>query len=161
MHDLLFGNHPNRGRADLLKYAKGLCLNLAVFHQSLDNHTYRPVVERDLAEAKALGVTTTPTFFVNGRRLVGPQGYASLGAVIETVLAGIPKSQRVQEEIVASGPAQAINLEHAPAKGPATAPVSLVEFSDFAERAQRGRGRARGEVGQPQQLFDGAERINR
>src|SRR5437879_11213264 len=106
MHDLLFGNHPNRGRADLLKYAKGLCLNLAVFHQSLDNHTYRPVVERDLAEAKALGVTTTPTFFVNGRRLVGPQGYASLGAVIETVLAGIPKSQRVQEEIVASGPAR-------------------------------------------------------
>jgi len=32
------------------------------------------VIEHDLAEAKGLGVTTTPTFFVNGRRLVGPQG---------------------------------------------------------------------------------------
>src|SRR5260370_345238 len=52
-------------------------------------------------------------------------------AVIESLLAGIPKSRRVQEEIVASGPAQAINLEHAPAIGSATAPVSLVEFSDF------------------------------
>jgi protein-disulfide isomerase len=63
--------------------------------------------------------------------LIGPQGYSALEAVIETVLAGIPKSQRGQEEIVASGPAQQINLEHAPTRGPSTAPLSLVEFSDF------------------------------
>jgi protein-disulfide isomerase len=131
MHDTLFENQTKLSRADLLDYAKALGLNLPAFQQALDNHTYRPIIERDLTEAKGLGVTTAPTFFVNGRRLVGPQGYASLGAVIETVLAGIPKSQRVPEEIVASGPAQAINLEHAPAKGSATAPVSLVEFSDF------------------------------
>jgi protein-disulfide isomerase len=131
MHDTLFENQTKLSRADLLGYAKALGLNLPVFQQALDNHTYRPIVERDLAEAKGLGIVTTPTFFVNGRRLVGPQGYASLGAVIETLLAGIPPSQRVQEEIVASGPAQAINIEHAPAKGPATAPVSLVEFTDF------------------------------
>src|SRR5579883_841924 len=131
MHDLLFENQTRLSRSDLLEYAKALGLNLSEFQETLDNHAYRPVIERDLAEARGLGVTTTPTFFVNGRRLVGPQGYASLGAVIETVLAGIPKSQRVQEEIVASGPAQQINLEHAPTKGPATASVSLVEFSDF------------------------------
>jgi protein-disulfide isomerase len=131
MHDTLFENQTKLTRADLLGYAKSLGLDLAAFQQALDNHTYRPIIERDLAEAAGLGVTTTPTLFVNGRRLVGPQGYASLGAVIETVLAGIPHSQRVQEEIVASGPAQAINLERAPTRGPATAPVSLVEFSDF------------------------------
>lgn len=131
MHDILFENQTKLGRAGLLEYAKALGLDLPAFQQALDNHTYRPIIDRDLAEAKGLGVTTTPTFFVNGRRLVGPQGYASLGAVIESLLAGIPKSQRVQEEIVASGPAQAINLEHAPIRGPATAPVSLVEFSDF------------------------------
>jgi len=131
MHDLLFENQTKLGRAHLLDYAKALGLNLPAFQQALDNHTYRPIIEQDLAEAKGLGVTTTPTFFVNGRRLVGPQGYASLGAVIETVLAGIPQSQRVQDEIVASGPAQAINLEHAPTRGPAAAPISLVEFSDF------------------------------
>jgi protein-disulfide isomerase len=131
MYGALFGNQQKLAATDLLAYARRLNLDLPSFEQALDNHTYRPIIERDLSEARGLGVTTTPTFFVNGRRLVGPQGYASLGAVIETLLAGIPKSQSVQKEIVASGPAQAINLEHAPAKGPATAPVSLVEFSDF------------------------------
>jgi len=131
MHETLFANQTHLTRADLLAYARALALDLPAFQQALHNHTYRPIVERDLAEAKGLGVTTTPTFFVNGRRLVGPQGYASLGAVIETLLAGLPPSQRVPEEIVASGPAQAISLERAPTRGPAAAPVSLVEFSDF------------------------------
>jgi protein-disulfide isomerase len=131
MHDTLFENQTKLTRADLLGYAKSLGLDLVAFQQALDNRTYRPVVERDLAEAAGLGVTTTPTFFVNGRRLVGPQGYASLGAVIESLLAGIPPDKRVQPEIVAAGPAQQIDLARAPARGPATAPISLVEFSDF------------------------------
>jgi protein-disulfide isomerase len=131
MHDTLFENQTHLTRADLLGYAKSLGLDLAAFERALDNHTYRPIVERDLAEAAGLGVTTTPTFFVNGRRLVGPQGYASLGAVIESLLAGIPPDKRVREEIVAAGPAQQIDLTHAPTRGPATAPISLVEFSDF------------------------------
>src|SRR5208283_1300698 len=131
MHDTLFENQTHLTRADLLGYAKSLGLDLAAFERALDNHTYRPIVERDLAEAAGLGVSTTPTFFVNGRRLVGPQGYASLGAVIESLLAGIPPDKRVREEIVAAGPAQQIDLSHAPTRGPATAPISLVEFSDF------------------------------
>jgi len=90
MHDTLFENQTHLTRADLLGYAKSLGLDLAAFERALDNHTYRPIVERDLAEAAGLGVSTTPTFFVNGRRLVGPQGYASLGAVIESLLAVEP-----------------------------------------------------------------------
>jgi protein-disulfide isomerase len=131
MYGALFGNQQKLAASDLLAYARRLNLDLASFQQALDNHTYRPIIERDLAEARGLGVTTTPTFFVNGRRLVGPQGYASLGAVIETLLADIPQNQRVREKIAASGPAQAIGLEHAPFKGPVAALVSLVEFSDF------------------------------
>ena len=81
MHDTLFENQTHLTRADLLGYAKSLGLDLAAFERALDNHTYRPIVERDLAEAAGLGVTTTPTFFVNGRRLVGPQDHASLKCV--------------------------------------------------------------------------------
>jgi protein-disulfide isomerase len=131
MHDALFANQEHLSHADVVKYAKQIGINIRVFEQALDQHTYRGVIERDLAEAKGLGVTVTPTLFVNGRRLVGPQGYASLGAVIETVLASVPKSQRASDEIVASGPAQQINLARAPTKGPLSALVELVEFSDF------------------------------
>lgn len=131
MHDRLFENQNRLTRADLLRYAKAVGLNLAAFQLALDSHVYLPIIERDLAEAKGLGITSIPTFFVNGRRLVGPQGYASLGAVIETVIAGSPVDHRAPADINASGPAQAIDLNHAPTRGPASAPVSLVEFGDF------------------------------
>jgi protein-disulfide isomerase len=61
MHDALFANQQHLNRADLVRYAR----------QAVDRHTYRAAIERDLAEARALGVTTAPTFFVNGRRLGG------------------------------------------------------------------------------------------
>lgn len=74
MHDLLFENQAKLTRVDLLEYANVLGLEQSAFQQALDNHTYRPIIERDLAGSKGLGVTSTPVFFVNGRRLVGPQG---------------------------------------------------------------------------------------
>jgi protein-disulfide isomerase len=131
MHDLLYENQTRLSRTDLIGYAKRIGLDLTSFQQALDNHTYRLIVERDLAEAKGLGATTTPTLFINGRRLTGPQSYASLGAVIDSLLAGVPKNMLSSEEILSSGPAVAINLNGAPTKGPATAPISIVEFSDF------------------------------
>jgi protein-disulfide isomerase len=129
MHNLLFANGQRLRRDDLIGYAKQLGLDVDVFRQALDDHRFRPVVERDLAEAKGLGVTTTPTFFVNGLRMVGPQSEASLQSVVDSILASA--SERSQEVVAASGPAQAINLASAPALGPVGAPISLVEFADF------------------------------
>jgi protein-disulfide isomerase len=129
MHNLLFANEERLQRDDLIGYAKQLGLDVDVFRQALDDHRFRPVVERDLAEAKGLGVTTTPTFFVNGLRMVGPQSEASLQSVVDSILASAP--ERSQEVVAASGPAQAINLANAPALGPVGAPISLVEFADF------------------------------
>ena len=131
MHDILFANQTRLARADLLAYAKALGLDVPAFQQALDRHIYRPIVERDLIEAEGLGVTTTPTFFINGRRLVGPQGPATLAGVVGSVRDGLPKNFKIHEEAVASGPAPVIRLEHAPAKGPTSAPISLVEFEDF------------------------------
>jgi protein-disulfide isomerase len=129
MHGLLFENQDKLARADLIGYARQLHLNVAVFEEALDNHTYRPVIERDLAEAKGLGVTTTPTLFINGRRLVGPQTYGSIHAVIDSLLAA--PNNPSQQDILSSGAAAAINLDRAPTKGLATAQVGIIEFSDF------------------------------
>jgi len=130
MHDILFANQQRLGRDDLIGYAKQLGLDVDVFRQALDDHKYRPRIEQDLEEAKGLGVTTTPTFFVNGRRLIGPQGEAALQAVVESVITNAPKEPPPQI-VASSGPAQAINLKDAPTEGVATAPISLVEFGDF------------------------------
>ena len=48
MHDLLFANQTKLALPDLLRYAKQLGLDLTAFRKALGEHTYRPVVERDL-----------------------------------------------------------------------------------------------------------------
>jgi protein-disulfide isomerase len=46
-------------------------------------------VQQDIAEGTRLGVTGTPTFFVNGRLLVGAQPLAAFVSVIEGELARV------------------------------------------------------------------------
>lgn len=131
MHDAVFANQPRMSRTDLLGYAKTLRLNVPVFQRALDSHVYRPIVERELIEAGGLGITTTPTFFVNGRRLVGPQAPETLAGVIGSVRDSLSKSQDLSQTVLDAGLSLAIRLEHSPAKGPVAAPVSFVEFAAF------------------------------
>jgi len=131
MHDLLFENQKRLTSADLLEYAKFLGLNLPAFQKALEQHTYRPFIERDLAEARGLGVTSTPTFFVNGRLLVGPQSAAALQGFVDSVRDSLPANRENTGALTTSNSSPVIHLEHAPVKGPDSAPISLVEFSDF------------------------------
>jgi len=131
MHDLLFDNQSRLNRADLTGYAKSLGLNVSTFQHALDRHTYRPVIERDLIDATGLGVTATPTFFVNGRRLVGPQSPGVLKSFVDSVRDALPKDPEKSEALATSGSAPVIHVEHAPTKGPASASITFVEFSDL------------------------------
>lgn len=57
----------------------------------LDGKATLGAVKADQAEATALGVTSTPTFFVNGRRLSGAQTFESFKQMIDQELtAGAP-----------------------------------------------------------------------
>lgn len=56
-----------------------LNLNVENFNACLANPHTRQRIEADIAEAKSRGVNATPTFFVDGERLVG-QVFASDGA---------------------------------------------------------------------------------
>jgi protein-disulfide isomerase len=44
------------------------------------------VVADDIAEARALGLSTTPTFFINGRVLLGAQPFENFEKLIEREL---------------------------------------------------------------------------
>jgi len=119
MHDTLFENQIKLSRADLLCYdAKTIG---STCPSSSGRSTATPIARSSGATGpKPKGSASPPRLRSSSAaaRLVGRQGYASLGTGIESLLAGVPQSQRVQEEFVASGPAQAINIGHAPAKGP-------------------------------------------
>ncbi len=72
-HDRLFENTRRLTPLDLEQYAAELGLDVPQFRDTLMEGVYRSDVQADMAQAKRLGVTGTPTFFVNGYRFVGAQ----------------------------------------------------------------------------------------
>lgn len=68
--DKLFTNQEKLDRANLIKYAQELNLDTQKFTQELDNGIHKPVVDEDLKLGQKLGINSTPTFFLNGERLV-------------------------------------------------------------------------------------------
>jgi protein-disulfide isomerase len=128
MHDLLFLHQTNLGFDDLVSYAKQLGLNVETFTRALNNHTYADLVDHDVSEAQGLGVTGTPTFLINGRKLVGVHNLASFTAIVDQELSPAPGAH------AEGGPTpdpNRVNLTSAPVRGPPNAPVTIVEFSDF------------------------------
>jgi protein-disulfide isomerase len=86
-HDALYANQSALGRASLDMYASMLGLDMTAFDAALDNHTFAPAVAADVAYGESLGVDGTPTFFINGVRVVGAVPYSDLQAVIDQALA--------------------------------------------------------------------------
>ena len=88
-HDLLFTGPPAFSRADLLTYAARLDLREDAFAACLDSGRFRDAVRADMQEGRSHGVTGTPTFFVNGRRLVGAQPLAAFREAVADALAEV------------------------------------------------------------------------
>lgn len=87
-HDLLFLSRPNFGRDALLGYAERLKLDREAFVACLDAGRHRGAVAADLAQGRALGVTGTPTFFINGRKLVGARPVEAFREAVQDALDG-------------------------------------------------------------------------
>jgi protein-disulfide isomerase len=88
MHDLLFANSPNLSEDALKGFAEQLGLDMEQFNECLDSGRYADEVTADLQEGMSYGVTGTPTFFINGIRLVGAQPLANFQAIIDQELGG-------------------------------------------------------------------------
>jgi protein-disulfide isomerase len=178
MHDALFAS-PSLDRAALDQAARTAGLDMKRFAASLDANRGAERIRRDQELVRGVGAGGTPTFFINGRKLVGAQPFERFKAMIDEELAkatalvagGTPASQ-VYERILATASTQPVFLPGAPApaapsadlprgpqpspaapsappppppavfkkvelrpddpaRGPATAKVTLVLFSDF------------------------------
>ena len=73
MHDRLLSSTGTLDAAALDRVARDVGLDVARFDRDLGDASFDARIDADAADAKALGVKGTPTFFVNGRRVVGAQ----------------------------------------------------------------------------------------
>ncbi len=122
----------------------------------LRSHAWAAKVDADMAEARDLGVTGTPTFFVNGISVVGARPFEAFQTVIdaqaiaaqakitagtapERVYAVLSKDNRAaqppekddDDEPEDTKTVFKVPVGTSPARGPATAPVTIVEFADY------------------------------
>ncbi len=85
MHDLLFGG-GTLAEADLLEKASRAGLQKDAFQACLASPAATDRVRADIKAATSLGVSSTPTFFVNGRPMLGAVPAAEIARVIEAEL---------------------------------------------------------------------------
>jgi protein-disulfide isomerase len=86
-HDWIFENQQQITVENLkdkaLEFAKSKGLETVQLAGCIDSKATEAEVDRSMSEARALGVNSTPTMFLNGRRLVGKHAWPQLKTVID------------------------------------------------------------------------------
>jgi protein-disulfide isomerase len=137
MHDRIFERQAEwSGRGDagniFKRYAEELGVDVEAFGECLESGGTRAQVDADAAEGSARGVRGTPTFFINGQVLVGAQPYVVFAQAIDTALAGeTPTPAQPPTPAAAPTPAPIAPVDDALTLGDPSAPVTIVEFSDY------------------------------
>ncbi len=86
-HDALFENFREyTSTDDFVALAETLNLDGEELRDCIESGTYRDEWNADYQDARALGVSGIPTFFVNGTRFVGAQPYENFKQVIDAEL---------------------------------------------------------------------------
>jgi protein-disulfide isomerase len=85
-HDRLYAEQPRFERARLVQYAVDLGLDAERFGRCLDERRFAAAVTDDIAQARALGITSTPTFLINGQVLVGAQSVEAFRTAVADAL---------------------------------------------------------------------------
>jgi protein-disulfide isomerase len=152
MHDKMFANQQALERASLDKYAQEVGLNMDKYKAAMDGHTYKAQIESDSKRGTAVGANGTPAFYINGLSVSGAQPFENFKAVIDKelthadqllksgtsmdklydkILETLPK-EAPRAAAPAEPPAHAdVAIGNAPVKGPRSAPVTMIIFSDF------------------------------
>jgi protein-disulfide isomerase len=150
MHDKLYANQQDLDGPGLEQRAAELGMDVAAFRAALDKHAAKARVDADLALGQQLGVRGTPTFFIDGRLVMGAQPFTAFKQVIDDELAradsllrrGLPR-EKLYATLITGAPASVpkpsdagrtvyrVPALDAPARGGAQPKVTLVEFGDF------------------------------
>ncbi len=85
-HDRLFESQAQATPADFKRFAEQLKLDSNRFSACLDSEKHAAAVQADVQEGTRLGITGTPTFFINGRLVVGALPLEMFQKIIESEL---------------------------------------------------------------------------
>jgi protein-disulfide isomerase len=91
MHDIMIKNSPTLDRDSLIRYAGELNLDLKKFTGDLDSMKHKKLIDEDGNLAVAMDLYNTPTFFINGRKVIGNRPYEYLKKIIEEELEYVKK----------------------------------------------------------------------
>lgn len=91
-HNILFDNQQNMGREQFISFAEETGMDVDTFTTCFDNETHRDDIIADVSYAQDLGLTGTPTFFINGRVVSGAQPLDFFKRMIDEELASAATS---------------------------------------------------------------------
>jgi protein-disulfide isomerase len=86
MHDLLLKRSPKLDRDSLINYARELGLDTKKFTESIDGKKHSTEIEQDKKFAVDMDLYNTPTFFINGRKVVGERPFEYFKKIIDEEL---------------------------------------------------------------------------
>lgn len=91
MSDLLYGNQvmwadSAKAKDIFVEYAKKLNLNLSQFTTDLDSEAAKKFIEEQKNAGVSIGISGTPTFFVNGKFIQNPPSYSAFKQIIQDEL---------------------------------------------------------------------------
>lgn len=161
MHDSLLADIQSLGDADLEARAAAQKLDVKAVTAALASNKHAIAIDDDADLAEELGgSSSTPTFFVNGRKMVGAQPVESFKTVIDDELKkaealvkqGVPPAQIYDRVMLsATNPAEPVRKHveidpRDPARGAAQPRVTVQLFTDFECPACSGMGAALDEL---------------
>lgn len=86
MHDILITRSPKLSRSDLIAYAEELKLDVKKFTKSIDTEKFKQEINRDIELAQSMDLYNTPTFYINGRQVVGERPFDYFKKIIDEEL---------------------------------------------------------------------------
>ncbi|HZT33105.1 MAG TPA: DsbA family protein [Bryobacteraceae bacterium] len=86
-HDWIFEHqgeiNPDNLKSKVLEFAKGKEIDALQLERCMETKAAEADVDKSIAAGKSLNVTSTPTLFINGRRIVGRSDWPTLRNVID------------------------------------------------------------------------------
>jgi predicted DsbA family dithiol-disulfide isomerase len=83
MHELLFEHQNDLREEQLFQIAEQLGLDMSAFRKVFMSASHQRIMDADTELARSLDVYSTPTLFVNGRKIVGIRQYEVMVQVLD------------------------------------------------------------------------------